>query len=76
MTVTQVQPRELAGLEEIAFDPARLNDDGWVREISEGLRNGYGFIVKNVVEQVVRDAEKGTKAQHALSIGDLAESSA
>ena len=30
----------------------------------------------STLEQVVRDAEKGTKAQHALSIGDLAESSA
>jgi DNA-binding HxlR family transcriptional regulator len=30
----------------------------------------------STLEQVVRDAEKGTKAQHGLSIGDLAESSA
>lgn len=55
MTIAQVQPRELPGLEEIAFDPARLPDDGWVSEIREALRQRYGFIVKNVVEPGVLD---------------------
>ena len=43
------------------------------RITAEGNKRYLEYL--STLEQVVRDAEKGTKARHAIGLGDLAESS-